>query len=450
MIEPVVGLFGILEKSEEGWENSAGQIALAKRQLESAGMEVAVSGEIVGDEASAHEVGRFFAGVDPDLLFAFIITWSFDHLVLNVLAHIDRPVAILSIPGIRTGSLVGAQQLAYLLTEQNREYEAFFGPPDDAATFEPVGSYARAAAVKRRMERGRIVQIGRRCPGMSPAAFDELEITRLFGPQVVTFSYDEIEEIARTMKKSELRAVHDRIRSIDPSTTSSDVDIDYTARMYLTLKRMHGEGEGELIAFSMGGYPQYAGKVCLVNSLLGDDGIVAGCCEGDVNSAIAMYLLQAFSRHPAHFGEMLEIDSAENSVVTSHCGCSASRLAADSGSISIAPVRLFGRGTCIKFPAMSGPATFVNLVGRRGTYRICAIEGEAKVTDMVFEGNPVKFVSNVPMDEVLRTVFEHGFGHHWIMGYAHAVRDIRSFCKLTGLRGVFPEPADRTGMRRNA
>jgi L-arabinose isomerase len=51
---------------------------------------------------------------------------------------------------------------------------------------------------------------------------------------------------------------------------------------------------------------------------------------------------------------------------------------------------------------------------------------------------------------VLRTVFEHGFGHHWIMGYAHAVRDIRSFCKLTGLRGVFPEPADRTGMRRNA
>ena len=435
MIKPKVGLFGILEKSEEGWERATQQVLLIKEQLERAGMQVFTSDEIVGDEKSAQTAGRFFKDSDPDLLLAYMITWSYDHLVLSVLRHIDRPIAILSIPGIKTGSLVGAQQLGYLLTEQNKQYSAFFGPPDSPTTYEPILSYAKAAAVKRSMEMGKIMQVGRRCHGMSPASFDELEITRLFGSQVVTFGWEEIEGIAESVKASDVKGISRKIKSIDPMTKCTEADIDYTARMYLTLKNMYEEND--LIAISLGGYPQYAGKVCLVSSLLGEDGIVSGCCEGDMNSVLAMYLLQEFSGQPVHFGEMLEIDESENSVVTSHCGCSAPKLAADASQIRITPVRLFNRGTCIKFPAKSGPATYVNLVGRRGTYRICAVEGQAKVTDMVFEGNPVKMVFNVPIKEVLKVVFEKGFGHHWIMGYAHMIQDLQNFCRISGLEGTF-------------
>jgi L-arabinose isomerase len=435
MTKPKVGLFGILEKTEEGWERSAQQVRLIKEQLEKAGMQVFASEEIIGDDKSLQKVGKYFRESDPDLLFAYVITWSFDHLVLSILRHIDRPMAILSVPGINTGSLVGAQQLGYLLTEQNKQYSAFFGPPDKSDTYEPILSYAKAAAVKRRMEKGKIIQIGRRCRGMSPAAFDELEITRLFGPQVETFSWQEVEGLAESMKPSEAKEIEGKIKSIDPTTECAEIDIEYTARMYLTLKNMYEEND--LIAISLGGYPQYAGKVCLVSSLLGEEGIVSGCCEGDMNSVIAMYLLQEFSGQPTHFGEMLEVDEVENSVVTSHCGCSAPKLAADASQIRIAPVRLFDQGACIKFPAKSGPATFANLVGRRGTYRICAVEGHAQVTDMVFEGNPVKMVFNVPITQVIKVVFEKGFGHHWIMGYAHMIRDLENFCKISNLEGTF-------------
>ena len=438
MMKPKVGLFGILEKSEEGWERSAQQVLLIKEQLEKAGMQVVATQEIVGDDHSAQTVGRFFKDSDPDLLLAYMITWSFDHLVLSVLRHIDRPVAVLSIPGINTGSLVGAQQLSYLLTEQNKQYSAFFGPPDNPETYKPILSYAKAAAVKRSMEKGKIIQIGRRCHGMSPATFDELEITRLFGPQVVTFSWEEIEGLAESMKASVVKEINRRIKSIDPMTECAEADIDYTARMYLTLKSMYEQND--LIAISLGGYPHYAGKVCLVSSLLGEDGIVSGCCEGDMNSVIAMYLLQEFSGQPTHFGEMLEVDEGESSVVTSHCGCSAPKLAADASQIRIAPVRLFNQGACIKFPAKSGPATYANLVGRRGTYRICAVEGQAQVTDMVFEGNPVKMVFNVPIKEVIKVVFEKGFGHHWIMGYAHMIQDLQNFCRISNLEGTFLLP----------
>ena len=32
---------------------------------------------------------------------------------------------------------------------------------------------------------------------------------------------------------------------------------------------------------------------------------------------------------------------------------------------------------------------------------------------------------------------EHGFGHHWMMGYGDVVQELRYFCRLAGMKGVF-------------
>jgi len=58
---------------------------------------------------------------------------------------------------------------------------------------------------------------------------------------------------------------------------------------------------------------------------------------------------------------------------------------------------------------------------------------------MVFEGNPVKIKLNVPIKNILKVVFEKGFAHHWIMGYAHMIEDLKNFCKISGLEGTFLE-----------
>ena len=44
------------------------------------------------------------------------------------------------------------------------------------------------------------------------------------------------------------------------------------------------------------------------------------------------------------------------------------------------------------FPGKPGPVTLVNLVGRRGTYRMGVAYGQAVPTGMVFPGNPTKVV----------------------------------------------------------
>jgi len=57
---------------------------------------------------------------------------------------------------------------------------------------------------------------------------------------------------------------------------------------------------------------------------------------------------------------------------------------------------------------------------------------------MVFEGNPVAFKSDVPVQELMGVISAHGFGHHWMMGYGAAVEPLRRFCAMIGIDSVFP------------
>ena len=182
---------------------------------------------------------------------------------------------------------------------------------------------------------------------------------------------------------------------------------------------------------------QCQGTMCVPIALLNQDGVATGC-EGDVNSTLAMFLLTLLSDSPVHFGEMLDVDLKANTLVTSHCGCGSPALADDDG-YTLCPVRLADDGVCIRFTARPGPVTFVNLVGRKGSYRLCAFEGEAVPTGMVFEGTPLKFKMRSPFEKVWKSITDGGFGHHWMTGYGHFVPELAEFCRLTGVRGVFPD-----------
>ena len=112
---------------------------------------------------------------------------------------------------------------------------------------------------------------------------------------------------------------------------------------------------------------------------------------------------------------------------------------ADENGFILHPVRLAHDGVCIRYSARPGPVTFVNLVGRKGTYRMCAFQGEAVRTSMVFEGNPLKFVMQTPFHRIWRDVARGGFGHHWMTVYAHVAPELDEFCRLVGIQGIFPD-----------
>jgi L-fucose isomerase-like protein len=233
---------------------------------------------------------------------------------------------------------------------------------------------------------------------------------------------------------SEADALWDRISAGANSVSSPRESGVAAMRSYLALKRL--ACDLNLSGISLGGYPKCQGTACLPISLLNDDGLVAGC-EGDTNSTRAMFLLRRLTGLPVHFGEMLELDESENTIVSSHCG-SAPLSLADQGGFLLCAVRLANSGVCVRFTSKPGPVTFVNLVGRKSNYRLCALEGEAVPSGMVFEGNPLRIRPNTPLRRIWDAVATHGFGHHWMSGYAHVVPELVEFCRLAGIRGVFP------------
>ena len=441
LVQPVVGLYGVLEKSEEGWEDADSTINEVEQQLKAGGLSVKKAPELVVDDASAEKAARSFAKENPDLLVAVVITWSFDHLSFRILQTVSRPLAILAIPGLRSGSIVGAHQLGSLLTDLGMERAVFYRDVDDGETYRSVLAYARAVAVKKRLDNGKIAFIGRRTPGMTPIAFDELEMMRTFGCQVLSYGWEEIHELVKDIDNFRIEVGVEELRRQAGSVASSDESLKEVVALYLALKEL-GKSEG-IIAYGLGCYPHLAGTACVVTGLLSEDGLPAAC-EGDLNSGLLMYLIQALTGEPAHFGEILDIDKEANTILTSHCGCAAPSLAAKPDDIALVPVRIWERGVCIRFPAKAAAeVSFINLVGRKDSYRLCVSTGSAVETGMEFEGNPVRFKPDCSWQRLLQIIDEHGFGHHWMMGYRNISKELRFFCKHISIKGVFLEANDR-------
>jgi L-fucose isomerase-like protein len=310
-----------------------------------------------------------------------------------------------------------------------------YGEIEDETPIVEAVTYAKACAIQNKLRGARMAVIGRRTEGMTPTAVDEVEVLRLFGTRLLNYGLDEVQVMANAIDARDAEAAWGKISSGAAKVMSKTEHGLSTARNYLLFKKM--TDDLGLSAITIGSYPQCQGTMCVPIAWLNEEGIPTGC-EGDVNSTLCMLMVSMLTNDPVHFGEMLAFDEKHNALVTSHCGCGSPSLA-DVHGYNLQPVRLANNGVCIRYAARPGPVTYVNLVGRKGNYRLCAIEGEAVRTEMVFEGNPLRFELKSPLKKVWETANEHGLGHHWMTAYGHVASVLVEYCQLAGIRGIFPD-----------
>lgn len=430
-----VGSYAVYEPPEEGWENWAEQLSQLHARMAAAGLEVVAAPEAVKDPASCQRVADFFASQNVDVLHALIVSWSFDHYTIEIQQKTGRPVAIRAIPGIRSGSVVGSMQLNCVLADIAAPHRLYYGELDNQETIQATAAFAKACAIQNCLRSARIAVIGRRTEGMTPTAVDEVEILRLFGARLLHYGLDEFQGIAAEIEASAAEATWQRMSDGAARVLSRAGQGLSTARNYLACQKL--AAELGLSAIAVGSYPQCQGTMCAPIAWLNEAGLPTGC-EGDVNSTLCMLILSMLTNDPVHFGEMLDFDLQRNALVSSHCGCGSPSLA-DGHGYTLQPVRLANDGVCIRYAAKPGPVTYVNLVGRKGNYRLCAIEGEAVTTDMVFEGNPLRLELKSPIPKIWQAASEYGLGHHWMAAYGHVTPALVEFCKLAGVMGVFPD-----------
>jgi L-fucose isomerase-like protein len=432
-LKPKVGFFMMVHPYEEGAEKAPELFRRALGNLIKIGAEVVEADEVVEDEKSALRAAKKFKKNGIDLLCLVEATWSSDYLALDILEEIEVPIITWALPGIRTGSLCGTQQLDCVLTELRKTYKFVYGAVEEENVYQKVKKYARAVSLKNHLRTTRLGLIGYRIPGMTEVTFDEYELKSLFGPRIVHLGIDKFKESLSKISHKEVEPTWAKVKARVGKVNTNEEEGLHSVKAYLALKEFV-ERKG-LAGLAVECYPDLMGEVCLAYSLLAEEGIVAAC-EGDVNSLLAMLMLYLLTGEPIHNTDLLAVHEEDSSAVFSHCGSGGFSLAEHTSDISLEPVRLANKGVCVLFPGRPGEVTLVNLVGRKGTYRMCIVGGEAVKTEMVFPGNPVRVRLPVNTEEFLKIISREGFGHHWMIGYGDLREELVEFCGLTGLRCV--------------
>jgi L-fucose isomerase-like protein len=433
MLKPKIGFFMLCHPGEEGREEAPSLFQKAVLELEKLDLDVVAIEEIVEDENSAHRAAQEFKREDVDVICLVEGTWSSDYLALDILEEVDVPIITWGLPGIRKGSLCGIQQLDCVLKELRKPYKFIYGGIEEKEPYEKIEGYAKASALRRTLRKTRLGLVGYRIRGMTEVTFDELELKSLLGPRIVHFGLNELKSEMDKVHRGEAEKIWEEVKKkVGKANVEEKERID-SIRAYLVLKKWIEE-EG-LSGLAVECYPDFMGQICLAYSLLSEEGI-PGSCEGDVNSLVAMIILHLLTKVPVHNTDLLAVYLEDNSIVFSHCGSGAFSLAEEKKKINLSPVRLANKGVCVLFPAKPGEVTLVNLVGRKETYRMCIVEGEAMRTEMVFAGNPIRVKFTMPINKFLNIIAENGFGHHWMIGYGNVKEELEDFCKLVGLRYV--------------
>jgi hypothetical protein len=93
-----------------------------------------------------------------------------------------------------------------------------------------------------------------------------------------------------------------------------------------------------------------------------------------------------------------------------------------------------GQGAVSLYPAKPGQATFANLCGNKGTYRLTYGVGEAVEAQMVFPGIPVKLKLPLGRQAFLEKTARFGTGHHWMIAYGDLSESLGHICRMKNIK----------------
>ncbi|MEI6513109.1 MAG: hypothetical protein WCO51_07520 [bacterium] len=424
---PKVGVGALSSPLEVGAGRAPAAAAALEELLQKLGCDVIQCGSIDTPE-KATAAGLKMAEGHVDAIALAPACWFEDYLVLDLLEECDRPILFWPQPGMETGALCGTQQFTAFMKQLEKPYTAVFGTISEEKCANSAMSYLRAAALKSRMRRARIGAAGQRIPGMTHTSANEFMLKKIIGPRVVPLDLPLLLKRANEMLEDEAKNLWQEMVSKAGSCKVKEAEGIDSMRVYAAIRELFEEHK--LDAASIGCYPHLMGRVCLAASLLADEGFPLAC-EGDINGAVAQYMLTLLSSQPTHNTDWLD-PMEDGTVIFTHCGSGSFSLAHKQSEIALNSVRLMGQGVCALFPAKPGHVTLIGFVPSLAGYQCALLEGEALPSELVFPGNPLRVRFNKPTPDIINWIHEEGIGHHWMIAYGSYGEEIRNWSKMVG------------------
>jgi L-fucose isomerase-like protein len=390
--------------------------------------------EVITGNEKLEETIQFFKIENPvDVLILQIGTFPEGEDPLHLAEQLNIPIILHALPepdlekSIALNSLCGVNMTTYAFNALDIPHTFVIGDILEKTVQEEMEAQIRAALALAELKRTRLALVGFRAPGFYPCVFDELLLRKKLGVKLDHINLGAIMTELNTGDRKALPV------SLFPTIEGGQLPPEAVVmfeKYYAALTKVLDLDVHRLYAIK--DWPEimgleYPGGIWPVLGWMADDGRLLAP-EGDVNAAVTVALLNFITGKIPFFADIVTWNDSNSSFLLWHYGAAPS-LAADKKDI------LYGNeGREVQFTIKPGRATLARLGLYKGSFRLMTISCEVLDTPVTLRRASawVQTINN-PAGEIMRSILENGWEHHFILVHGNVQREFEIISRLTGI-----------------
>ncbi len=428
-------------------ENLAMITARAEKQLADAGIELARTDPVFGEDEEPERAIRDLRKGEWDFLIANVVNWIEVRGVMRVLLEFrDRPMVLYSFGGFTEGDTLicpaagaGCTALRFPMERMGFRFKYLFNAPDAPMDVQGILAFGRAARAARMLRKTRVGMIGFNDMGLFTTDFSVVRLRDKIGPEVESVDMLQVE---RKMLALDGEAVGRETKRVTanweyPLAKPSPEAVDRVIRLYMaTVELCKEKGFAGFSYKCVDGVDREMGVTHAVPSSLVATAGYPYVDENDVGNLVAELMLKYVSGQQVMFLE--HYDHHPEWILLGEDGYVPDQFIDGKPQIKVVtPVAPSGMAHCSKLKL--GRMTLACLAEDDEGYRMHIVTGEGRTPPKWVEmGVPlppwpsVKFFPDVPV----RRILDHVQSQHFAMTYGNHVEELLALCALLGIRAI--------------
>jgi L-fucose isomerase-like protein len=402
------------------------------------GVTVTLYPEVISGRHQSKKAGREFREKGMDIIVLFMATYSQDNLLIDLVYPSDCGVFLwaapepLEYPWPEIGAFCGLTQVGGIFSKLEKSFTTGYGAIDDTAVIGELQQFIEIGRLKKRLRYASVGLVGTRSDGMVENVFNEFELRRQVGPEVVPISLHVFFERFKALSDNDIWKKFGSELEGEKFSKISTEQVMEAFKIYEVLRGF--AEERKLDGLSIRCWPELraygVASPCFALSRLHDEGIVTAC-EADVTALVTMMIGDALSGTQSVLTDLMKIDDDEDLLYYYHCGAAGSSLCTPGFTLEydIHPVKeVWKPGVIVQFPVKPGRVVCARLGERDGRHKIVAYTGEALETDLFVMGNTLKIKGDKKPSYIVEKLIEYGTEHHQVTFYSETAEQLERFC----------------------
>jgi L-fucose isomerase len=428
--------------------------ARAEEQLTRAGLELVKTDPVFGEGPEPERAIKELKKQGWDFLFVNIINWIDTRGVFRVLHEFrNEPMILYSFGGFtdhegrfgEKGTLIspaagaGSTSLRFVMDQWGIRFRYLFNAPDSPMDIPSILSFARAAAVMKKLRHARIGTIGYNDMGLYSTGINPTRLRDLIGPEIESMDMLQLQRKMDSLADPEVQEEAARV-SADWEYPLGQPDrkvIERAVRMYMATVAICREKKFDSISYKcVDGVDLEMGLTHAIPSSLVADAGIPYVDENDLGNSVAQLMLKWISGKTVTFIEHYE-HHPEWILLGEDGYCPADFIEGKPQIKSISTVLLQGIAHCSNMK--KGRMTLACLSETHSGYRMHIVTGEGRERPRWVEmGVPlpswpsVTFYPDVPVRQVL----DHVQSQHFAAVYGTYVSELLDLCRLLNIDTV--------------